>query len=232
MGNNQLDASFVRVFDVEDVQNGNAVIEHKIKRLQFNLQSMMGNESFDSENEADMKGPSGKALEKTIKNKYTMTLDPAGKVLDVKKDEDSIKSEPAPEAIVINMISKMAEGLEAPMPGDKSDFSILPSKEIGVGESWIDSVENRKTVYTIDSITNDLVVISFTESQKIEQKQEMMGQEVSISSNEFTTGTIRLDRSSGILRDKTAETNSEGTMNAMGQSIPMQSTVIRKWEVK
>ena len=48
VGATTVDATVTRILDVQDLTNGNAVIEHKIRRIQGNVVSMMGNESFDS----------------------------------------------------------------------------------------------------------------------------------------------------------------------------------------
>ena len=86
----KIDATITRSFDVEDVANGAATIEHKMKRMQMSFESpMAGSQSFDSDKEADMKGDGGKAMEKALKNKYSMTVDAGGKITAVKSDDDN-----------------------------------------------------------------------------------------------------------------------------------------------
>src|SRR5215216_45685 len=66
-----VNSTIVRSFDIEDVTNGTAKIEHKIKKLQFAFDAMGQAQSFDSEKPEDMKSELGKSLEKSIKNKYS-----------------------------------------------------------------------------------------------------------------------------------------------------------------
>ena len=73
-------------YDVKDVNANGAVLEHKVKRLVFTAEGMGQKQSFDSEKEDDRNGELGKILEKSIKNKYTLTLDPSGKIINVKLD--------------------------------------------------------------------------------------------------------------------------------------------------
>src|SRR5215203_4965336 len=67
-----VNSSIVRSFDIEEVSNGTARIEHKIKKLQFDFDAMGQAQTFDSEKPEDMKSEIGKSLGKSIKNKYSM----------------------------------------------------------------------------------------------------------------------------------------------------------------
>jgi len=233
MGESKVDATVTRIYDVQDASAGTAVIEHKIKRLQFNVESMMGNQAFDSEKPSDMSSENGKIVAKSLKNKYTMTLDPSGKVTAIKKDDDNpntTESGPAAD-LMSNALSQMAEGLKVPETGEKTDFAILPSYAVGKGESWTDSVPNRKTVYTIADINDNDIVISYTQDENIQTKQTVMGMEINMSSKDKTTGRITLDRKTGLLKQKTGETDSDGTIDAMGQSAPMTKKISRSWIV-
>lgn len=233
MGNTRIEAVIERSFDVEDMVNGNAVVEHKIKRIRFSMESMMGAESFDSENEDDRKGEIGKAMEKTLKNKYTMTLDATGKVIDIKKDDDNkTAAKDLNEEMIANILSQVGEGLQTPEVGESSDFKILPDRELTKGEAWTDSTTDRKTTYTVEDITATDIIISFVEEKKVEKKQEIMGNEMTIVSVENSTGTITLDIKSGLLKEKSATTDSTGTLDVMGNTMPVVSNTTKKWTVR
>ena len=49
-----------------------------------------------------------------------------------------------------------------------------------------------------------------------------------MSSKDKTTGKIILDKSTGLLKERTATTDSQGTMEMMGQSLPMNIKVTKK----
>src|SRR5829696_1148173 len=98
MGDMKVNATVTRLFDVNDVLNNTAVIEHKVKRVQFSMENpVMGSQSFDSEKESDIKQDMGKAMEKALKNKYTMTVDATGKVVSVKQEEVDMKKKKSAE---------------------------------------------------------------------------------------------------------------------------------------
>lgn len=232
-GDTKVDAIITRSFDVNDVANSNATIEHKIKRVQVNFEApMMGAQSFDSDKEADMKSEQGKQMEKVLKNKYSMTIDATGRVSAIKTDDDNPNTDSKNADMMANLLGQFASGLEVPKVGDKSDFAILPSKELGKGDNWTDSSQNAKAVYTVSDINDNEIIIDYTETGKTEKKQEAMGMEILISSTEKSTGKITLDRKTGLLKTKTTTINSEGTMEVMGQTVPVTTNTTRTITVK
>jgi predicted PilT family ATPase len=222
----KLNATLTEIYDVKDVSASGSAIEHKVKRFVFNAEGMQGNQSFDSEKEGDMKGDIGKYLEKSIKNKYTVNLDPTGKVASVKLDDDNpnMKNDTA-EAIVSMLSMQTGLNLAVPQNGSVSAFSILPSKAAKKGDSWTDTSSNqgqkRKVVYTVNSLTDNEIILDYTEEVKTDNKMDMMGQEAIITATQKSTGKVTLDKKSGILKQRTADISSEGNIEVAGQSIPM-----------
>jgi hypothetical protein len=234
-----INAIVTRMFDIEDVTPAGAVIEHKVKRMQFNFDGMGQSQSFDSENEKDMKGEMGKTVEKSIKNKYTMTVDQTGKITTVIADDDNPNKPASKEDadMMGNMMSQFASGMDIPKIGDVTDLSILPNREIGKGESWVDSLkrdkdEKGKITYTLSDITDNEILIDFTEEKSLVKTQETQGMEITISTKDRTSGKIVLDRKSGLLKQSNSTTNSEGTVEVMGQSMPMTTKVTKTVTVK
>ncbi|HEU4470612.1 MAG TPA: DUF6263 family protein [Flavisolibacter sp.] len=234
MGDTKVNSTLTRVYDVNDVTSEGISMEHKVKRLQMDFEmAMMGSQSFDSENEADMKGEAGKAMEKTLKNKYSMTIDPTGKVLKVKKDDDNPNTaqEASPDMIT-SLLGQMGEGIGIPSVGDRTEFKILPEREIGKGESWTDSTGTTKITYTLTELNDTEALIDFVEESSSDRKQEMMGMEVAISTKDKTKGRIILDRKTGLMKEKTAVTESAGTMDIMGQQAPLNTRTTKTYTVK
>ncbi len=234
-----INAVVTRMFDIEDVTPAGAVIEHKVKRMQFNFDGMGQSQSFDSENEKDMKGEMGKVVEKSIKNKYTMTVDQTGKITTVIADDDNPNKPASKEDadMMGNMMSQFASGMDIPKIGDITDLSILPNREISKGESWIDSLtrdkdEKGKITYTISDITDNEILLDFTEEKSLVKTQETQGMEITITTKDRTTGKIVLDKKSGLLKQSNSTTNSEGNVEVMGQSMPMTTKVTKKVTVK
>ncbi|MBD0332221.1 MAG: hypothetical protein ICV66_06160 [Chitinophagaceae bacterium] len=230
----KVNATITRNFDIEDVNANGATIEHKIKRIQFNFDGMGQSHSFDSEKESDMKGEMGKEIEKNLKKKYTMTVDQIGKVTSVKLDDDNPnKSGEKDNADMMDaMMSQFAAGLKPPSIGDVIDLKILPDREVGKGDTWTDTANNGKKIFTVADITSTDVVLNFTEDIKVDRKQEAQGMEITISSNDKSTGKVVLDRKTGLLKESTSTTASEGTTSVMGQSMPLSTKLTKTVTVK
>ena len=220
-----------RVLDVADVAGGNATIENKIKRLQVAFDGMGQNKTYDSDKEEDRNGEMGKSFEKGLKNKYTMTVDPYGKITAVKADDENPntkKDSSGGQDMMSGMMDGMMEGFELPKVGDAIEFAILPAKEVGKGDTWTDSTsankeESRKATYTVSDINSNEIVLDYTEDVNLKTTKENMGMEVAIDKHDKNTGKITLDRKTGLLKQKTVNTQTSGTASVMGQEIPLDS---------
>ncbi|GAA4344193.1 DUF6263 family protein [Flaviaesturariibacter amylovorans] len=217
---NKIDATITRSFDVENASESGTNLEHKIKRLQMSFSSPMGAQNFDSENEADMKGEGGKSAEKALKNKYTLTLDGNGKITNVKLDDQNSNTEES-SGMLSGAMDQLGGGGAVPKVGTSTELTLLPAEGVAKGDTWADTAKGQKSNYTVSDITGDEVIVKFTSEGKTERKQEAQGMEIVINSVDKTSGTIRIDRKTGIMKERVSTTDSEGTMEVMGQSVPM-----------
>jgi hypothetical protein len=226
MGDSKVNMNVTRIFDVNDVVNNTAVMEHKIKRVQFSMDNaMLGSQSFDSDKESDMKEELGKVFEKSLKKKYTMTVDAKGQVVSVKQEEENDKKKVTAEGDMMSgMMNQLAQGMDVPKKGDFTEFHILPDHDVATGESWTDSLGGRTTVYTLTELTDNEAIINFTEVEKIDRVQEMMGREIQVKSTDKSTGRVILDRKTGLMKERSSNVASTGEMQMMGQSFPITRT--------
>ena len=134
--------------------------------------------------------------------------------------------------MILGMVEQMAGKITPPSIGETMELKVLPSKAISEGSQWTDSTTKGKTVYTVTEITGNQVTVTYTDVSNTEQKQELMGTTVNISTTDKTNGIMIIDRQSGLLKQKAAVTDSEGTMNMMGQSMPMTYKTTKTWTVK
>ena len=221
-----LTSNIVRSLDVEDVNNNTATIEHKIKRVQYSFDAMGQSQKFDSEKEEDMKGDMGKQIEKSLKNKYTMMVDDKGSVVSVKVDDNNPNSDAQLQSddIMSGMLAQFAEGLEVPKAGEATTFKILPKGDIAKGFNWSDTLtgmEKGTVNYAVSDINNNEVLIDYKSEGSMKKTQEAMGMEVFVDVKNITTGKITLDRKTGLLKEKTAVIEGNGTVEMAGQTMPM-----------
>ena len=161
-----VNSTIVRSFDIEDVNKGTAKIEHKIKKLQFAFDVMGQSQSFDSEKPEDAKSEIGKSLEKSIKNKYTMSVDETGTILSVKADDDNpnTDTETNENDMMGNVMAQFSEGLQVPKTGDVISLKVINSNQLAKGQSWADSLQGEEhgTIkYTITDVTPSDILIYY-----------------------------------------------------------------------
>jgi len=229
-------ATLNEIFDVKTAESNAITLEHKVKRLVFNAESMQGGQSFDSEKEGDRKGQFGKMLEKTLKNKYTVTLDGTGKVTAVKLDDDNPRGKEEADALVDMLAIQTGLNLAAPKAGDPSEFKILQNREVKQGETWKETsaspIGKTTTNYTVKSVTDTEINLDFTEETLINGTQQVMGTEAAMNGVSKSTGTAVVDKATGILKTKTANIDSDITIGAQGMTMPVKEKATRTVTVK
>lgn len=226
-----VNSTIIRSFDIGDVNNGTAKIEHKVKKLQFSFDVMGQSQSFDSDKPEDLKSELGKTLEKSVKNKYTISVDDNGTIVNVKADDDNPNKdqESSPNDMMGNMMGQFAEGLEVPKTGDVISLKVITAGALTKGQSWTDSLsggEKGTVKYTVADVTPSEILIDYISEGNTKRKQEVGGgMEVDVAISNKTTGVITLDRKSGLLKQRTLNSEGSGNMEVMGQKIPMKSKV-------
>ncbi len=225
------------VYEVNDAGDGKAALDVKVKRIKFDMNLMNRNETFDSDNAEDMKGDMGKMMKGMLDQKYTMTLNASGSVTAVKEEEDKNKKKGSGNAGMMEMMmGRMGQGGGVPKVGDASIFKILPDREVGKGDTWktesSDEAGKKTANYTITDITDNDILIDFTEDANLTTKQQMMGQEMGVDIKSKSTGKIILDRKTGLLKQKTFLTTSEENINAGGMMIPSTGKATTTMTVK
>jgi hypothetical protein len=223
-----INSTINRSFDIEDVKSGTATIEHKVKRVQFDFDAMGQKQAFDSEKEEDMKGDMGKSMEKNIKNKYTITVDPSGNITAVKADDDNTnKTTENSTDMMGNMMAQFAEGLEVPKIGDLFPLQLKAKGALTKGQSWSDSLKGPEIgaiTYTVNSIVGSDILIDYKSEGSAKRKQDVgNGMVMDIDMKNKMSGKITLDKKTGLLKQKTVESDGSGTMEVMGQKIPMKT---------
>ncbi|GAB4094373.1 DUF6263 family protein [Flaviaesturariibacter terrae] len=235
-----MNSTTTEIFDVQDATAASATIEHKTKRFQFSAEGMGQSQTFDSEKPDDLKGEMGQVIDKKVlKNKYTMTIDAFGKVTAVKADDDNPNgSKKDEEAGMAEMLAQQLGGNFAlPKAGDPTMFSILPgNREVSTGDSWSDSTAaegtRTKRNFVVKSITADQVVLDFTAETKIEKTIELMGNEASVHTSDKSSGSIIIDRKTGLVRSMTTTGKTEGTVDVQGMSVPVTADTTTTVTVK
>ena len=230
------DGSASHLYKVTNATNDNTTLHHQVQQIGFNFDGMGQKRSFDSNNEKDMNGQFGKPVKEMLGKTYDMIIDPNGKVLIVLPEKTDTTKMDQRMAIITNMLKGVLEIVLPPQKGADSFFKVLPENEKGIGDTWNESKENKtgkiNTVYTLSAITDSTIEVDFKETSVTVSKAEMMGSETATTMNNSTTGKYILDKATGILREKTYTTESNGSTEIMGTTLPITSRATTTITVK
>jgi hypothetical protein len=214
-------------YKVTNATADNSTLHHDVRRLTFSFDGMGQKRNFDSENKKDMDGMFGPTAKDILSKSFDIIIDSAGKTLLAKPEKVELTKGDDRLAIVYNMLRDVTNVIYPPAKGEASFFKVLPDKEIGINEGWVESMEDANgkfnTVYTLSAITDSTIVVDFKGSSVTTTKAEMRGMPTSTTMNNNYTGRIILDRSTGIIREKSTVTESTGTTEVMGGTLPVTS---------
>lgn len=210
-----VDATGIHSYKVTNATEDNTTLHHKVDRIKFKFDGMGNKRTFDSNDEKDMKGQMGKPI-KEIKDKtYDMVINPTGKVLMAFPEKIITSESDSRLALITNMMKEVLDIVQPPAKDNGSFFSVLPDKELTIGDTWTESIQQAagkaSTTYTIAAISDTTIIIEFTGTAITVTKAEMMGNETTTTMNNKSTGNIILDRKTNIIKEKTI--NMEGTGN-------------------
>lgn len=222
-----VEATGEHCFTVTNATADNTTMHHSVSRIAFIFDGMGRKTTFDSKDEKDLNGPFGKPIGEWLKRKYDMIIDPYGNTLLTQPEKFEMTGADSRMAIISGMMKDVYNATQPPKKGTASIFRILPDTATGKGQPWTHSYtdENGKYdgAYSISDINDTTIVVDFAESSVTVSKAEMMGSETTTTMNNKSTGKMIIDRATGILRQKTINTESNGTTEASFGSLPVTS---------
>lgn len=222
-----LDATGEHSYRVTNANSDNSTLNHSVQKISFLFDGMGQKRNFDSGNEKDMEGPFGKPVKELLSRKYDMVIDSSGNTLMVLPEKWDESVQDPRMAIMTNMMKGIYELARPPQKGSPSFFQVLPGQETGIGETWTRSLTdaNGKTdfAYKISGISDSTIVVDFASSSVTVSKAEVMGNETTTTMNNKSTGKIILDRQTGLIREKTEQTESTGNTETSFGTLPVTS---------
>lgn len=233
-----VDATGTHAYKVTNTTDDNHTLNHTVKQITFQFDGMGQKQSFDSDIPKDLNGQFGKPVKEMLEKKYDMIIDPYGKVLMTMPDSFASSLNDSRMAIITSMMKDVVEIVQPPKKGKGSVFRVIPEKEggVGVGDSWTESgetvTEKFDVTYVITAITDTTITVDFTGSSTTVMKAEMMGNETTTTMKNKSTGKITLDKVTGIIREKTTITESNGNTETPFGTLPVMSKTIATVIVK
>lgn len=215
-------------FKVTNTNDESHTLSHEINRIQLTSEGMGNNMKFDSQSEKDLNGQIGAPIKEMLAKKYNLVIDASGNTL-VAMNEGATDAKPSAEAgMLAQLVGGMSELTQAPKQGEASFFKVLPATEVGVGDAWTNTIDRNGTkleeAYSIAEINNDFIILNYLSNSNSTTVQENMGMEVTVTMKNKSEGKIKVDRKSGILKEKTITTTATGTAATGYGEFPINAT--------
>ncbi len=226
------DMSTLYNIEVINSKDSGYSLNNTFSKMKASMSAMGQDMNFDTEKKEDMNGDLAGKLKDVINNPQVVMMDRSGKIF-AKKKTDTAKGA-KPDVMLMMMQQFVGDPAEGGY-GASLAFINIPKKS-AVGYTWTDSstVEGIKksTTYRITQIKGTEATISITGILNTDIKTEMQGMELTTK----TTGTLKgnevTDISTGIVKEKNTTLESSGTIQVMGQEIPMTTKVSSSTTVK
>lgn len=222
-------------YTVTNSTEDNTTLHHDVKRIGFNVEGMGPKRGFDSDNPKDLEGMFGPRVKELMGKTYDMILDPMGKVLLVKPEKMELSAGDERLMMVFNLLRDVTSAVFPPAKNEASFFRVLPDTAIGLKGSWTESgmtPDGRfSSTFTLSAITDTTILIDLTGTSTTVTRTDMMGMQITTRLNNTYTGTMVLDRKTGLLREKKVSTHSTGTTDGMGGATPVTTQNELHWLV-
>lgn len=223
----KVDANAIHSYTVTNSTADNTTLKHSIEQISFSFDGMGQKRKVDSKEEKDLNSQFGKPIKDLLEKKYDIVIDTAGKVLLAMPDKIQLAETDSRMAIISSMLKDVTDLVQPPQKGAASFFKVLPETETGKSEPWTNSYINQHgkfdEAYTISDINDSTIVVDFATSSVTVSKAEMMGNETTTTMNNKSTGKIIIDRATGIMKEKTIATESNGNTEASFGTLPVTS---------
>lgn len=215
----------LHTYTVTNTTEENTTLHHRLQRLHFGFEGMGQESSFDSDDKKALQSAFGKLFLEMQAKQYDMIIDVPGTTLLTIPQKIELGKQDDRLVIITNMLKDLTNVIYPPQKGAGSFFKVLPAYEVGIGDSWVDTTitdsEKAITVSTLTAITDSTLIVSFKTNSTVLLEWEMMGTSAKTNLNNTTTGTTVVDKATGLIRERTSTTESNGNTEAMGAVLPL-----------
>ena len=216
-GQMKIDGSTISMIEVTGSDTKNYSAKTSIVKMKMSQEGMGQNVNFDSDKKEDRESDMGKELGKMLDVAASVTID---------KNTGKVSEQNKKEVITDNsnpMASLMGNSNSAEAATAAAFFYIPNGKKIG--DKWSDSLSEAgmkglKT-FELKSIVDNIATIAITTKSKGTISKEAQGMQFDITMDGTGNGEIIVDTKTFLVRKNTLSNDVNGTLDMMGQSMPL-----------
>ncbi len=215
-------------YKVTNTTEENHTLGHEINRIRLNSEGITGDLSIDSDSEKDLKGRFGEPIKEMKSMKYNMVIDPSGNTILAMSDGSNPAKKSSSSDALAQFTGELMDVIRVPKAGEASFFKVLPSTPVSLGDGWTTTHEYNGTkteeAYSIAEITDDIILLNYLANSTTSTVQQAMGTEFTINVKNKIEGKIKVDRKTGIVKEKITKKISTGSSSSSFGEFPVNST--------
>jgi hypothetical protein len=210
---------------VKDISDKNYTLENTLTKLVINSENPMQPINFDSDKEQDRSSEVGKAIGSSLGKPEVFFVNKKSSEITSDNKNLADSSAGADKNDMMSMMGGMFGNAESVTVSNT--FFLIPSGK-KTGDSWVDSstIEKIKSVnkYTIVSTEKNIVTINVNGTLNCKTTMDMQGNQFDIDMSTNSTGKIVMDKVTSLVKSRTTNATINSTIQAMGQSLPVEGT--------
>ena len=214
----------VNALEVKNSSPDNYIISNTLTKLKMNTNMMGQANNYDSENKSGNNEDISKVFDDKLNKPVDITIDNTSglAVAEKKKQSQADVDETNATADIMKIFSDNASD-DAIVSGA---FEMVP-KGKAIGDSWADTAISKemKTIrtYTLKSISGNEAVIQSNVISTAVNKLNFQEMEFEVKSETKTNGEILTDISTGLVKKRTSVADITGSIQMMGQDMPISA---------
>ena len=209
--------------EIKEVKNNNYTITQTLTAIKSKFSGMGQEKSFDSDKKEDMDGEAGAIY----KDKFNVPKD-----IIISNEGVNVTPADTAKTPAADGANAMSELLGA-MGGGQDNvagalFLVIPAGK-KVGDTWVDSTVNEGVkmikTYTLNSIAKKEATVNIITILDINKTMQIQGMDMNTAMTSKINSVVLVDVVSGVQKENKSGTDVSGTIDVMGQSIPITSKI-------
>ena len=200
-----------------------------ITKMTMSQEGMGQSTEFDSDKKSDLDSEIGKAMAKELNKAVDITVNKkSGKAAEANPEKETESDNDPMSGMMGGMGEKSAAGIAT------AAFFIIPTGK-KPGDKWTESFSEAGMKglrnYELKSIDKDEATIEIKSTSKGIITKEVQGMQMEMNMNSKSESTLRTNINTGIVKKNSTSATMEGTMDIMGQSMPINMKMTTEIEV-
>jgi hypothetical protein len=206
--------------EIKDVKDNNYTITQTLTAIKTSFSGMGQDKSFDSEKKENMDSEEGAVYKDKLNVPKDIEITDQG--VDITKADTTKDKKGDPMAAMMQMMGGGQDNIAGVL------FLVIPAGK-KVGDTWSDSTSNdgvkMKKTYTINSIANKEASVTIEGVLDINKTIQAQGMDLATVMTSKISSAVLVDLVSCIQKENKSVTDVTGTIDVMGQSVPITSKI-------